>query len=56
MYGWLWRRLPGPPALRVLQLLVLALGVVVLCFLWLFPTVAPYVPLNQGTISTSAGP
>lgn len=55
MYGWLWRRLPGPLPLRLLQLLLLAALVVAACFLWLFPAVAPYVPVNQGTV-TFSGP
>jgi hypothetical protein len=53
MYLWLWRRLPGPPPAKLLQVLALAAGVVALCFLWLFPAIAPVVPFNQGTISLS---
>jgi hypothetical protein len=50
LYGWLWRHLPGPPLARVAQLLVIALALVAVCFLWLFPAVAPHLPINQGTL------
>ena len=50
VYGWLWRRLPGPPALRALQALVLVLALVALCFGWVFPAVAPHLPFNDGTV------
>jgi hypothetical protein len=50
MYGWLWRRLPGSTAVRVVTLLVLALAVLVVCFVWVFPAVAPYMPFNQTTV------
>lgn len=50
MYGWLWQHLPGPAAVRVLQLVVLALAVIAACFLWLFPAIAPSLPFNQQTV------
>lgn len=50
MYAWLWRHLPGPRLLRVVQLVVLALAVVAACFLWLFPAVAPHLPVSQQTV------
>lgn len=50
MYGWLWRVLPGPVWLRVLQVAVLALVVVAACFLWVFPAVAPHLPFNEITV------
>lgn len=50
VYGWLWRTLPGPTAVRVLQVAVLAAGVVAACFLWLFPAIAPYLPLAPLTV------
>jgi hypothetical protein len=37
-------------------LVVLALGGVAACFLWLFPVVAPYVPFNQQTVEQEEGP
>lgn len=50
MYGWLWRNLPGPAAVRAVQLLVLAFAVIAACFLWLFPAMAPSLPFNQQTV------
>ncbi len=39
MYGWLWRHLPGPAAVRVVTLVVAAFVVLAVCFLWVFPAV-----------------
>ena len=50
MYGWLWRHLPGPTAVRALTLLVLATLVVVLLFQVVFPAVAPLLPIDQNTV------
>ncbi|WP_298990843.1 hypothetical protein [uncultured Pseudokineococcus sp.] len=54
VYGALWRRLPGPTAVRVLLALALALAVVAVCFRWVFPAVAPSVPWNSGTVEVAA--
>ncbi|SDS18919.1 hypothetical protein [Paraoerskovia marina] len=40
MYGWIYRHLPGPAALRVFIMLAAAAGVVVLLFGWVFPWVS----------------
>lgn len=53
MYAWLWRVLPGPVWLKAFFCLLLALGVVVVCFAWVFPAVAPHLPFNDGTVSGS---
>lgn len=50
MYGWLWRHLPGPTAVRVLVLAVAAFAVLAACFLWVFPAVAPFMPFNETTV------
>jgi hypothetical protein len=50
MYGWLWRHLPGPVAVRVVLVAVLAAAVLAACFLWLFPALAPYMPFNETTV------
>jgi hypothetical protein len=52
VYGSLWRALPGPRAVKALLSLVLAIGVVVICFLWLFPAIAPFMPFNDNTIQS----
>jgi hypothetical protein len=49
-YGWLWRVLPGPTAVKVIQLAVLALAVVGALFIWVFPQIAPYMPFNDITV------
>lgn len=48
MYGWIWRHLPGPLALRLLQVLVLFLAVVALLFFVVFPWIGPLLPIDQG--------
>jgi len=52
MYAWLWRHLPGPTAVRVLILLVLAAVVLVACFAWVYPALAPLMPFNDTTVGT----
>jgi hypothetical protein len=49
MYGWIWRRLPGPLALRVLQALVLVIGVLALLMFVVFPWAEPKLPFNHVT-------
>ena len=39
MYGWMWRRLPGPLGVRLLLVLALAALVVTVCAGWVFPLV-----------------
>ncbi len=50
MYAALWRVLPGPTWLRALILILLAASVVVACFAWVFPAIAPYMPFNDVTV------
>jgi hypothetical protein len=52
MYGPMWRLLPGPWQVKALLLLVLIVGVVAVCFLWLFPAIAPYIPFNGNSVQT----
>jgi hypothetical protein len=54
MYGPLWRLLPGPWQVKTLLSLILVVGVVAVCFLWLFPAVAPLMPFNDNTIQTGS--
>ena len=49
-YGLIWRLLPGPKALKLLQALILLLAVVAVLFIWVFPQVAPYMPFNDTTV------
>ena len=50
MYAALWRHLPGPRWARALQCLLLALVVVAVCFLWVFPAVSPLLPFTDSTV------
>jgi hypothetical protein len=49
MYGWIWRHLPGPVAVRIVLALVLAVGVVALLMLVVFPWAEPLLPFNNVT-------
>lgn len=55
MYGALWQVLPGPWGVRVVLLVLLALVVVAVCFTWVFPVAAPYVPFNDQTVEEAPG-
>ncbi len=50
MYGWVWRHLPGPTWVRAVTSVVLVALVVVACFAWVFPWVAPFMPFNEQTV------
>ncbi|HEV7452482.1 MAG TPA: hypothetical protein VGO16_14065 [Pseudonocardiaceae bacterium] len=49
MYSWIWRHLPGPRAVRLLQALILVAAVVALLLLVVFPWVEPRLPFNEVT-------
>jgi hypothetical protein len=49
MYGWIWRHLPGPGAVKLLQALLLISGVVLVLLLVVFPWVEPRLPFNAVT-------
>jgi hypothetical protein len=50
LYAAIWRALPGPLWVRLALSAVLLAGVVALCFLWLFPRIAPMMPFNDNTV------
>jgi hypothetical protein len=50
MYVWIWRHLPGPLAVRLLQVLVLLLAVVALLLFVVFPWIEPHLPISQVTV------
>lgn len=54
MYGLLWRLLPGPLAARIAILALLAVGVVAICFVWVFPALAPLVPFLDQTVEAES--
>ncbi|MEJ2852479.1 MULTISPECIES: hypothetical protein [unclassified Saccharothrix] len=49
MYGWIWRHLPGPLPVRVLEATVLVAGVVALLLFVVFPWIEPKLPFNNVT-------
>ena len=49
MYGWIWRHLPGPIAVRVATASALVLGVVALLMFVIFPWLEPMLPFNRVT-------
>jgi hypothetical protein len=51
MYGWIWRHLPGPLAVRIASAALLVLGVMALLMFVIFPWVEPKLPFNNVTTS-----
>ncbi|MFV0453310.1 MAG: hypothetical protein ACK5LS_13915 [Propioniciclava sp.] len=49
-YSWLWRILPGPTVLKLLQAGILVAAVVAVLFTWVFPQIAPLLPFNENTV------
>jgi hypothetical protein len=54
LYAAIWRALPGPLVVRILLATVLVLVVVAVCFLWIFPRIAPLMPFNDNTVDPTA--
>ena len=50
MYASLWRALPGPWPVKVLESIVLIAAIVLLLFLVVFPWVEPRLPFNDVTV------
>jgi hypothetical protein len=50
MYVWIWRHLPGPLAVRLVQVLALVLIVAALLLFVVFPWIEPHLPINQVTV------
>ena len=50
MYAWIWRKLPGPTAVKVVEALVLLVAVVLLLFTVVFPWLEPRLPFNDVTV------
>ncbi|WP_086664869.1 hypothetical protein [Lentzea kentuckyensis] len=49
MYGWIWRNLPGPLFLRVIEAVVLVAVIVGLLMFVVFPWAEPKLPFNNVT-------
>lgn len=50
LYGWIWRHLPGPLAVRVLTALLLLTAVLALLLLVVFPAVEPLLPFDDSAV------
>jgi hypothetical protein len=50
MYGALWRILPGPAWVRILELLVLVAIVLFALVEWIFPWLGTFVNVNDVTV------
>lgn len=51
MYAWIWRQLPGGRLTRTAGALALAVAVIALLFLVVFPYAEPQLPWNHPTVS-----
>ncbi len=49
MYGWIWRTLPGPFAVKLVEAAVLLAVVLALLFFVVFPWAEPRLPFNDVT-------
>ncbi|WP_159449692.1 hypothetical protein [Demequina sp. NBRC 110057] len=47
---WLWSRIPGPTALKILLLIVVIAAVVMVLFEWVFPWISTVIPIQDPTI------
>jgi hypothetical protein len=50
MYVWIWRHLPGPLAVKLVQVLVMISLVSLLLLFVIFPWIEPHLPINQVTV------
>ncbi|WP_346008391.1 hypothetical protein [Janibacter terrae] len=50
MYAAIWRRLPGPTAVKVVEALVLLVSLLVVLAQWVFPWVASLLPPDATTV------
>lgn len=50
MYGWIFRHLPGPVWLRVVEALVLVAACVAVLFQWVFPWVQDFFGLGGTSV------
>ena len=51
MYVWIWRHLPGPLSIRLVQVLFLIAAVSALLLFVIFPWIEPHLPISQVTVS-----
>jgi hypothetical protein len=51
MYAWIWRKLPGPFAVKLSLAVVLALGVIALLMFVVFPWLEPRLWFNEVSVN-----
>ena len=57
IFPLVWRLLPGPTVLKVIELVVLLAAIVYVLFTWVFPWVAADIlPPPDGTIDSTPSP
>lgn len=56
MYRWIWERLPGPPATRLLAAVLLVGAVVALLLLVVFPGLEPLLPFLDVNVGAAELP
>jgi hypothetical protein len=49
MYSWIWRQLPGPRVVKMMEALLLIAAVLALLLFVVFPWAEPRLPFNQVT-------
>ncbi|MEU6128832.1 hypothetical protein ABZ805_06625 [Saccharopolyspora sp. NPDC047091] len=49
MYHWIWRHLPGPLPVKIVEAVVIVLVVVALLLFVVFPWLEPLLPFNDVT-------
>lgn len=55
MYGWIWRHLPGPWPVKLMEALVLLAAVVGVLMMVIFPWASPRLPFNDVTAGLITG-
>jgi len=50
VYAWIWRKLPGPWPVKLVEALVAFAAVVLLLFTVVFPWLEPRLPFNDVTV------
>ena len=53
MYGLIWRIMPGPWVSKLIMTIGLIVGVAGLLWFVVFPEISPYMPFNDGAVSTA---
>jgi hypothetical protein len=51
VYAWIWHKLPGPFAVKLIEALLLVAAILALLFLVVFPWADPRLPFNDVTTS-----